>query len=115
LSGNPSLACSNQIAAAAANSYVQLRQAQLDDHQALFRRVVLDLGATAKTNFPTNYRIRRIVEGDDPQLSALYFQFGRYLMISGSRPGSQPLTLQGKWNEFINPSWESKMTLNINE
>src|SRR6185295_8628261 len=74
LSANASLICSNQLAAAATNSYSQLRQDQLNDHQSLFRRVVLDLGSTAKTNFPTNYRIRRISEGDDPQLSTLYFQ-----------------------------------------
>lgn len=115
LSANPALICSNNIVAAAAKTFAELRQAQLNDHQSLFRRVVLDLGATAKTNQPINARIRRIQQGDDPNLSTLYFQLGRYLMISGSRPGSQPLTLQGKWNETTNPSWESKMTLNINQ
>ena len=55
------------------------------------------------------------VDGDDPQLVALDFQLGRYLMISGSRPGSQPLNLQGKWNDLTSPSWRSEMTLNINE
>ncbi|HHY84547.1 MAG TPA: glycoside hydrolase family 95 protein [Verrucomicrobia bacterium] len=115
LSAEYALVCSNTIAQAAAHSYAALRQRQLDDYQPLFRRVVLDLGTSAKTNLPTNIRARRIAEGDDPNLSTLYFQMGRYLMISGSRPGTQPLTLQGKWNETINPSWESKMTLNINQ
>ncbi len=115
VSANPTVLCSNIIAAAAELSYEQLRTAQLADHQALFRRVELDLGSTWKTNLPTGQRIKRAHEGDDPQLVTLYFQMGRYLMIAGSRPGSQPLNLQGKWNNTTNPSWESKMTLNINQ
>jgi len=115
VSADPAAICSNNILAAASLAYSDLRQAQQADYQALFRRVVLDLGGTTKTNLSTGERIRRAYEGDDPQLAALYFQMGRYCMISGSRPGSQPLNLQGKWNNVINPSWESKMTLNINE
>ncbi|MCS7336739.1 MAG: glycoside hydrolase N-terminal domain-containing protein [Verrucomicrobiae bacterium] len=115
ISANPSLICSNVIAAAAALPYEQLRAGQLADYQALFRRVRLELGATWKTNLPTGERAKRAHEGDDPQLVTLYFQLGRYLMIAGSRPGSQPLNLQGKWNNTTNPSWESKMTLNINQ
>ena len=115
LTANYPLICSNNVAAAATKSYAQLRAAQLDDYQSLFQRVVLDLGGTAKTNQPTGFRVKRAAEGDDPQLSTLYFQMGRYLMISGSRPGSLPLTLQGKWNETTNPEWESKHTLNINQ
>jgi alpha-L-fucosidase 2 len=113
--GDPEATVSNRVAAAAARTYSDLRQAQLADYQPLFQRVVLDLGASWKTNLPTGQRLKRAVEGDDPQLSALYFQMGRYLTISGSRPGSQPLTLQGKWNDTLTPSWESKMTLNVNE
>ena len=115
LSANHTLICSNNVVSAATNTYVQLRAAQLADYQALFHRVVLDLGTSSKTNFPTGYRIKRAYEGDDPQLHTLYFQMARYLMISGSRPGSQPLNLQGKWNDLTNPQWESKHTLNINQ
>ena len=115
LSANPTLLCSNNIANAATNTYAQLRSAQLTDYQTLFQRVVFDLGTSAKTNFSTGYRIKRAYEGDDPQLHTLYFQMARYLMISGSRPGSQPLNLQGKWNDLTNPQWESKHTLNINQ
>jgi len=117
LSADPEALCESYISAAATNTYARLRESQLLDYQSLFRRVTLDLGSgnSAKTNFPTGYRIKHAGEGDDPQLSALYFQMGRYLMISGSRPGSQPLTLQGKWNDLVAPSWESKYTLNINE
>ena len=114
VSGDPSRKCADTMQAAAAKSYDTLRTRQLQDYQALFRRVSLDLGATKKTNFPTNLRVPLIAEGDDPQLAALFFQMGRYLMISGSRPGSQPLNLQGKWNNKTDPPWESKWTLNIN-
>jgi alpha-L-fucosidase 2 len=115
VSGNPAQKCLNAIQAAAKKSFDQLRRAQLEDHRKLFRRVKLDLGTTAKTALPTDQRIQRIAEGDDPQLATLYFQLGRYLMIAGSRPGSQALNLQGKWNNNMDPPWESKMTLNINE
>lgn len=115
ISANPTLLCSNIISAAGALPYEQLRAGQLADYQALFRRVELDLGSSWKTNLPTGQRIKLVSGGGDPQLITLYFQMGRYLMISGSRPGAQPLNLQGKWNNSTNPSWESKMTLNINE
>jgi alpha-L-fucosidase 2 len=64
--------------------------------------------------FPTNARVAAFGEGHDPQLAALYFQFGRYLLISCSRPGGQPATLQGLWNDSMTPPWESKYTININ-
>ena len=110
--------CSNNVADAAALSYADLRQAQQDDYKSLFDRVVLDLGSNSRTNQTIGYRKKQIaVDGDDPNLVALDFQLGRYLMISGSRPGSQALNLQGKWNYKIDLTgdWDSKMTLNINE
>jgi alpha-L-fucosidase 2 len=109
--------CSNNVAAAAALGYTALRQAQQDDYTNLFKRVVLDLGANAsRTNQGVGYRKKQIgVDGNDPQLMTLVFQLGRYLMIAGSRPGSQALNLQGKWNDNNAPGWDSKMTLNINE
>ena len=63
---------------------------------------------------PTDERIAHFAEGNDPQLAALYFQFGRYLLISCSRPGGQPATLQGLWNDSMTPPWDSKYTININ-
>ena len=119
LSANYVTICSNNVAGAAAMSYTDLRQAQQNDYTNLFNRVVLDLGVNAtKTNQGVGYRKKQIsIDGNDPQLVALDFQLGRYLMISGSRPGSQALNLQGKWNYKIDLSgdWDSKMTLNINE
>jgi len=85
-------------------SYATLRQAQQTDYQALFNRVVLDLGTNASTFLPTGQRVRQIATVDDPQLFALYFQMGRYLMISGSR-GSLPMGLQGPWLDGNDPDW----------
>jgi alpha-L-fucosidase 2 len=63
---------------------------------------------------PTDERIRRFADGDDPHLAALYFQFGRYLLIASSQPGGQPANLQGLWNWQMRPPWESNYTININ-
>jgi len=80
----------------------------------LVRRVTLDLGTTPMADQPTDIRIAAASGAPDPQLAALYFQFGRYLLISSSRPGGQPATLQGDWNDQVKPPWESKYTININ-
>lgn len=140
ISADESAICLQTVNNAAAKSYAVLRQAHLDDYQPLFNRVVLDLGTSSKANNSTSQRLTDIETGvgyvnshggdwsyftlnglvggppaDDLQLVALNFQMGRYLLIAGSRPGSQPLGLQGKWNNELEPSWEGKMTLNINE
>lgn len=108
--------CSNNVAAAGALGFTALRQAQQADYTNLFNRVVLDLGSNSRTNLDlASRRLQMRADGGDPQLVTLDFQLVRYLMISGSRPGSQPLNLQGKWNDLTNPNWRSEMTLNINE
>lgn len=88
------------------------------DHVAFYRqfmdRVSLDLGETAAIQHPTDQRIREFSSGFDPQLASLYFQFGRYLLISSSQPGGEPANLQGIWNDKLSPPWESKYTVNIN-
>ena len=91
-----------------------LRSAHLRDHRNLFRRVKLDLGVTDAAKQPTDQRIKNSAKQNDPQLAALYFHYGRYLLIASSRPGSQPANLQGIWNESLSPPWESKWTVNIN-
>ena len=95
VSGDPGQIVSDQIERAAKRSFRQIRAAQVKDHQSLFRRVSLDLGTSEAAKLPTDERIRRFAEGNDPQLAALYFQFGRYLLISSSRPGGQPAPLAG--------------------
>ena len=119
LSADPAARVSTTLAAASGKNYASLLADHLADYQALFNRVVLDLNTTNRSTLPTNTRLGAVTSTSaldgDLQLVALNFQMGRYLMIAGSRPGSQPLTLQGKWNNEVNPAWESKMTLNINQ
>ncbi|MGY1410878.1 glycoside hydrolase family 95 protein [Luteimonas sp. A611] len=116
VSGDPDAITRDQLARAAARSW----QALLDDHVAahriLFRRVSIDLGRTPAdvSALPTDERVARFADGHDPQLAALYHQFGRYLLIASSRAGSQPANLQGIWNDLMQPPWESKYTININ-
>jgi alpha-L-fucosidase 2 len=114
VSGDPESMVKQQLAAASKKSFAKLHSAHLKNYQALFRRVTLDLGQTDAMKLPTNVRIQKFAEGRDPQLAALYYQFGRYLLISCSRPGGQAATLQGLWNEGRNPPWGSKYTININ-
>lgn len=98
----------------AGNPYAELVAAHLADHQALFRRVALDLGVTAAASLPTDERIRAFQQDNDPHLLTLLFQYGRYLLITSSRPGTQPANLQGIWNDMIRPPWSSNYTININ-
>ncbi len=98
---------------ASKESYEQLRQRHADDFHQLFSRVQLRLGEDHSTE-TTDLRIKDFAENDDPSLLALYFEFGRYLLISSSRPGGQPANLQGIWNQDLNPAWGSKWTANIN-
>ncbi len=114
VSADPRQRCKDTIKSLTARSYDVLRKMHVEDHRRLFRRVELDLGATDAMNQPTDQRIAEFAKQDDPQMVELYFQFGRYLLIASSRPGSQPANLQGIWNDSLNPPWESKWTTNIN-
>jgi alpha-L-fucosidase 2 len=114
IGGDPSAIARADIAAAKDKGWDALLAAHQADHRRLFRRVSLDLGRSPAADMPTDHRIARSGELDDPALAALYFQFGRYLLIACSRPGTQPANLQGIWNERTAPPWESKWTLNIN-
>jgi alpha-L-fucosidase 2 len=114
LSEDPAAKCRGVLGAVAGKSYDQLRQAHVVDHQSLFRRVTLDLGRTSAADQPTNERIARFSEGNDPHLAVLAFQYGRYLLIGSSRAGGQPANLQGIWNDSLQPPWDSKYTANIN-
>ena len=94
--------------------YAKLRDAHIADHQHFFHRAALDLGTNEAARRPTDERVKAFADGHDPGLAALHFQFGRYLLLSCSRPGSQPATLQGLWNDSLTPPWGSKYTVNIN-
>ncbi|HTV22768.1 MAG TPA: hypothetical protein VMG12_28960, partial [Polyangiaceae bacterium] len=100
--------------AASKKPYAALLSAHVAEHRRLFRRVALDLGTSPAVALPTDERIAGYATGVDPALAALYFQFGRYLLISSSRPGTQPANLQGIWNDRMDPPWGGKYTININ-
>ncbi len=100
--------------AAAKKPYARFRSAHVADHQRLFRRVEFNLAASV-SDLPTDERLKRVQAGEtDLALEALYFQFGRYLLIASSRPGTMAANLQGIWNDQLAPSWDSKYTININ-
>ncbi|QFY07758.1 glycoside hydrolase family 95 protein [Nonomuraea phyllanthi] len=104
----------SHLDAAVSRTYDDLRGRHVADYQRLFGRTTLDLGRTAAADQPTDVRIARHASTDDPQFSVLLFQFGRYLLISSSRPGTQPANLQGIWNDSLTPAWDSKYTINAN-
>jgi len=114
VSADPVALNDRTIAAVRDKTYDRLRRDHIADHQALFHRVHLDLGSNEAASLPTDERILRFKDGYDPQLATLLYQYGRYLMIASSRPGTQPANLQGIWNESNEPPWDSKWTVNIN-
>lgn len=95
-------------------SYETIKESAVRDYRTLFDRVSLKLQSAESSYLPTDERLKKISAGADPQLASLCYQFGRYLLISSSRPGTQPANLQGIWNKDMNPSWDSKYTTNIN-
>jgi len=115
VSGDPAALNRATLAAAVPQAFEALRARHLAEHQRLYRRVSIDLGHDlAAEQLPTDERVRRSGNLEDPALAALYFNFGRYLLIGSSRPGTQPANLQGIWNDSLNPPWGSKYTININ-
>jgi alpha-L-fucosidase 2 len=142
VTGDPAALCEGYLQAVGDKPYEALRGAHVAEHQRLFQRVQLDLGTTDAAKLPTDERIHNYFKPkpdpspkpkdfpnrpahfwvdnfndalqDDPALAALYFQFGRYLLLSSSRPGSQPANLQGMWNDRLTAAWDGKYTVNIN-
>ena len=112
--GDPDALSKSHLTRASAKRLEQMRADHVREHQRLFRRVQIDLGTTEAANLPTDRRLAEFAAGRDPQVAALYFQYGRYLLICCSRPGTQPANLQGLWNESMSPPWQSKYTVNIN-
>lgn len=113
LSADPTAITREHIAGSTAG-YEALLRRHVEDYARLFRGVSLDLGGSEAAFIPTDRRIADSGSGVDPALASLYFQYARYLMISSSRPGTQPANLQGIWNERPRPPWESKWTINVN-
>jgi alpha-L-fucosidase 2 len=114
ISGNAEERVNTYLQNALKKNYDQALKDHVADYQSYFKRVNLELGETDSVKNPTDKRIEQFAKGNDPQLVSLYFQFGRYLLISSSRPGGQPANLQGIWNDQLSPPWDSKYTVNIN-
>ncbi len=114
ISANSQKIAENKLIAAREKIYSKALESHVKKYRKYFDRVELDLGKTDSIKNPMDVRIRDYAEGFDPHLASLYFQFGRYLLISSSQPGGQPATLQGIWNYHVTPPWDSKYTININ-
>jgi alpha-L-fucosidase 2 len=114
LTANETEECINYLTAAETKSYTELLNGHVAAYQEYFNRVSFDLGTSSLSAFPTDIRIKNFSKTSDNELVAMYYQFGRYLLISSSQPGGQPATLQGLWNDQVSPPWDSKYTININ-
>lgn len=114
LSADPVSIAADLLAKAEKKNYQKEKKEHTDIFQHYFNRVNLNLGTSSSIQLPTDQRIKAFAAGTDPQLVSLYFQFGRYLLISCSQPNGQPANLQGMWNEHVKPPWGSKYTTNIN-
>ncbi|MDQ1162526.1 alpha-L-fucosidase 2 [Chryseobacterium sp. SORGH_AS 447] len=102
------------IEAAQNKSFTSLFKNHLAAYQKYFKRVDFNVGTSEAAKNPTDIRVKNFATTNDPELISLYYQFGRYLLISSSQPGGQPANLQGIWNNSNKPAWDSKYTININ-
>ena len=115
VNGDPEQKVDQVLARLQSTSFDQVRESHTTDYQKLFNRFDVQFTENDRVKLPTNERIIAFSKTpDDPQLLALYIQYGRYLLISSSRPGTQPANLQGIWNDQLAPAWDSKWTVNIN-
>jgi alpha-L-fucosidase 2 len=125
ISADPASRCESAMAQLKGQTFDTLLAHHEADYQPLFGSVKLDLGQSDQSKLPTDERVHDVNPSGptapatsgldaDPSLAALFFQFGRYMLISSSRPGTQAANLQGVWNSLLSPPWESKYTTNIN-
>ncbi|MGZ3923815.1 MAG: glycosyl hydrolase family 95 catalytic domain-containing protein [Flavisolibacter sp.] len=114
VTGNPVSICKNAIANTNVKSYDQIKSASIKEYQKYFNTLSVDFGNSENEKLPTDERIDKFASSSDPSLLALYTQYGRYLLIASSRPGTRPANLQGIWNDLLTPPWGSKYTTNIN-
>jgi alpha-L-fucosidase 2 len=114
ISGDENERALTYLNAAYIKSYKKILADHVKSYKKYFDRVKLNLGVTAAAKLSTDERLKNFRNTQDPQFAALYFQYGRYLLISSSQPGGQPANLQGIWNNKMQPPWDSKYTININ-
>jgi alpha-L-fucosidase 2 len=114
VSGDPMTNINTAWKALAGQAWPTIRAAHVREYRTHFDRFSIDLGRTSQAELPTDRRINEFAGVQDPSFVALYLQYGRYLLISSSRPGTRPANLQGIWNDLLSPPWGSKYTTNIN-
>ena len=114
ISADPAQRNEDYLAALNGKSFSQIQKSHVADYQSYYNRLTIDMGTSEISNRPTNERLNTFYEDNDPSMVALLYQYGRYLLISSSRPGTQPANLQGIWNDQMRPPWDSKYTININ-
>ena len=114
VSGDPATMSQRPLQALRAKRFEAVKADHVREYQSYFNTLTLDLGHSPNEQLPTNERLQQFEQSTDPALVALYVQYGRYLLISSSRPGTRPANLQGIWNDLLTPPWGSKYTTNIN-
>ncbi|MET0394230.1 MAG: glycoside hydrolase N-terminal domain-containing protein [Chitinophagaceae bacterium] len=114
VSADPAAPCVAGLKSIGNKSYEQVKTAHVQEYQRYFNTLSIDLGRSENEKLPTDQRIEKFAASSDPSFVALYLQYGRYLLISSSRPGTRPANLQGIWNDLMTPPWGSKYTTNIN-
>ena len=114
VSGDANKRVEKVLEAIRGKSIDHMKRDHVEAHQSLFRRISIDFGSTRHSFLPTDKRLEKFNGSNDPNLAALCFQFGRYMLIASSLPGTRPANLQGIWNKYMNPNWDSKYTTNIN-
>lgn len=115
ISGDAGAVCDKVLATVEGKDFMTLRKEHVDDFEGLMGRVHLNIGDPVNNDRPTDERIADLKKGlADPDLLSKIFQFGRYMIVSGSRTGSEPTNLQARWNQDLLPNWGSKYTININ-
>lgn len=114
VSGNPETVCQQALQKLKGKTYAAIQAAHIHEYKKYFNTFSVNFGSTANAGLPTDQRIDQFSAVKDPALLSLYMQYGRYLLISSSRPGTQPANLQGIWNDLLTPPWGSKYTTNIN-
>lgn len=114
VSGNPVTVCKKALQSITGKTYSQVKAHHIAEYQSYFNTLSFNLETSLNEKLPTDQRIEQFAKSSDPSFVALYLQYGRYLLISGSRPGTRPANLQGIWNDLLTPPWGSKYTTNIN-
>ncbi len=114
ITADPAKKCLNALTSIKGKTYEQIKGAHIKEYQQYFNTFSISLGKSENERLPTDERIEKFASSNDPSFVALYLQYGRYLLISSSRPGTRPANLQGIWNDQLNPPWGSKYTTNIN-